>query len=202
MITLSKNLIKRFYYKEKLSSIEIGNKLKISPWIVLRFMKRMGFRPRTFKEANANVFNKKQLSFSLKKNLTAREQKLKIAGLMLYWAEGGKSLGRYWSVDLANSDPEMIRIFLKFLRKICRVDEKKLRVQIYCYSNQDIEKIRNYWYKVTNIPKDQFIKPYIRQDFKPEQKDRMKNGLIHIRYNDKKLLYKIEDLIKQYCKKN
>ena len=120
---------------------------------------------------------------------------------MLYWAEGGKSLGKYWSVDLANSDPEMIEVFLKFLRVICRVDESRLRVQLYCYANQDIEKLKEYWYKVTSISKNQFIKPYVRKDFRIEQKDRMKYGLIHVRYNDKKLLYQIENWIKEYYRK-
>ncbi|MFH1968155.1 MAG: hypothetical protein ABIJ84_02110 [bacterium] len=202
MKTLSKKVIKNLYYKEKLSTIGIGKKLKVSPWVILRFMKRVKLPIRTFKEANANAFNKKELSFSIKKNLTRKEEKLKIAGIMLYWAEGGKSLGKYWSVDLANSDSEMIKIFLKFLRQICRIDEKKLRVQLYCYANQDIEKLKEYWYKITNIPKNQFIKPYARQDFRIEQKDRMRYGLIHIRYNDKKLLYLIEKWIRGYCDKN
>ncbi len=202
MPTLSKDVIKQLYYKEKLSTIEIGKKFKISPWAVFRFMKRTKLRPRTIREANVNLFNRKKLSFSIRKNLTVKEQKLKTAGIMLYWAEGGKSLGKYWSVDLANSDPEMVRIFLNFLRKICVIDESRLRVQLYCYSNQDIEKLKEYWYKITNIPISQFIKPYVRQDFRVEQKDRMKYGLVHIRYNDKKLLYKIESWIKGYCDKN
>ena len=202
MPALSKKLVKKFYYKEKLSTIEIGKKLKITPSVVVKFMERMNLSRRTFLEANFNAFARKKLSFFIKNNLTVKEQKLKIAGIMLYWAEGGKSLGKYSAVDLANSDPDMLKIFLKFLRKICRVDEKKLRVQLYCYANQDIERLKDFWYKVTNISKKQFIKPYVRQDFKIEQKDRMKNGLIHVRYNDKKLLYLIESLIKEYCKNN
>lgn len=202
MEVLSKALVKRLYYNQKLSTVEIGRRLGISPWRVLRFMRRIGLQPRTIKQANINLFEKKKPSYSIKKNLSVKEQKLKIAGTMLYWAEGGKSLGRYGLVDLANSDAEMIRIFLQFLRKICRIEERKLRVQLYCYSNQDIEKIKKYWYKVTSIPKDQFIKPYIRQDFRIDKQNKMQYGLIHLRYGDKKLLLQIEDWIKEYCKVN
>jgi len=201
MPVLSKSLIRKLYYNQKLSTIEIGRRLGVSPWAVLRFMRKVDLRPRTIKEANDNVFNRKRPSFLLRKNLTLKEQKLKIAGAMLYWAEGGKSLGRYWTVDLANSDPEMVGVFLRFLRKICGIDEAKLRVQMYCYANQDIEKIKKFWYKVTNIRKEQFIKPYVRQDFRKDKRDRMPNGLVHIRYNDKKLLCIIENWIKEYCKK-
>lgn len=201
MPILSKPLIRKLYYREKFSTVQIGKQLKVSPWVVLRFMKKNGFSLRTIRESNQNVFEKKKPSFFLKRHLTTKEQKLKMAGIMLYWAEGGKSLGKYWSVDLANSDPEMIRIFLVFLRKICGIREKKLRVQLYCYANQGVEKLKEYWYNVTDIPKNQFIEPYVRTDFKIEQKDRMRYGLIHVRYNDKKLLYQIENWIEEYCSK-
>lgn len=95
----------------------------------------------------------------------------------------------------------MIKIFLKFLREVCGVDEKRLRVYLYCYSDQSIEILLNYWYKLTNIPKSQFSKPYIRNDFLPEKSGKMKYGLVHIRYADKKLLYQIDNWIKEYCKK-
>jgi len=201
MSALSKRLIKKLYYTENLSTIEIGKRLNTTTSVVVKFMNRMNLPRRTFYEANANAFKRKKSSFLIRNNLTVKEQKLKTAGIMLYWAEGGKSLGKYWSVDLANSDPEMIEVFLKFLRVICRVDESRLRVQLYCYANQDIEKLKEYWYKVTSISKNQFIKPYVRKDFRIEQKDRMKYGLIHVRYNDKKLLYQIENWIKEYYRK-
>ena len=43
-------------------------------------------------------------------------------------------------VDFANSDKDMIIMFMQFLRKVCGVDEKRLRVYSYFYSNQNIEK--------------------------------------------------------------
>ena len=199
MANLPINLIKKLYYKEGLSTIEIGKKIGISPWVVFKFMKRMDLPRRTFREANAKKFESKKPSFNLKNKLTIKDKKLKVAGSMLYWAEGGKSLGKYCVVDFANSEPEMVKIFLRFLRNICGIKEKKLRVQLYCYPNQDIEYLKKYWYKITNIPLKQFIKPYIRKDFR-KGNNRMKYGLVHIRYCDKKLLYQIEDWIKDYCK--
>lgn len=201
MITLSKNLIKKLYHKEKLSTIEIAKKLKTTTWTILGFMVRNNIPRRSFKEANKICFDNKPLTFSIKKHLSAKDKKLKIAGVFLYWAEGAKANGKNnCTVDFANSNPEMIKVFLKFLRRICGVNEKKLRVYLYCYSNQDLENIKNYWYKLTNIPLDQFSKPYIRSDFLPEKREKMKYGLAHIRYADKKLLYQIDSWIKEYCK--
>lgn len=204
MATLSKNLIERLYRKNKLSCSEIAKKLKTTTWTVLGFMARNNIPRRTFKEANRICFNKKPLSFSIKKNLSEKEKELKMAGVFVYWAEGAKFKGMDGvpcTVDLANSDPRMVSLFLRFLREICRVNEDKLGVQLYCYANQDIEGLKNFWYKRTKIPLKKFIKPYVRKDFLPEKTGKMKYGLVHIRYTDKKLLMQIDEWIKDYCKK-
>lgn len=195
-------IIKDLYYKDSLSSVEIGKKFNVSPWVVIRFMKRNNLLLRTRVESNANAFNRRPLTFSIKKNLSLKERELKIAGVLLYWAEGGKPSWhtRNWTVDLANSDPKMIMLFLRFLREICRVDEKKLSVQLYCHADQNVEVLKKYWSILTKIPFKKFIKPYVRQDFNPNGR-KMAHGLVHIRYCDKKLLMQIDAWIKDYCKK-
>lgn len=204
MANLPVNLVKKLYYDEKLSTIDIAKQLKVTPWVVLKFMRRTGLPRRSLKETNIIVFNRKPISFSLKKNLSKEEEKLKIAGIMLYWAEGGKSNPklRVWTVDFANSNPLMVKLFINFLRQICGVDEKRLRVLLYCYADQNIEDLKNFWYKITGINRKQFIKPYVRKDFLTEKSGKMKYGLVHIRYSDKKLLLQIEDWIKEYLKIN
>ncbi len=200
MTTLSINLIKNLYYRKGLSTIGIAERLNVSVWVILGFMKRNNISRRTFKEANNLYFFKRPLTFSIKKQLSVKEKNLKIAGVFLYWAEGARLQEKNCTVDFANSNPEMIKIFVKFLRKICGINEKKLRVFLYCYSNQNIESLINYWYKITSIPLSQFTKPYVREDFLAEKVDKMKYGLIHIRYADKKLLYIIDKWTKNYCK--
>ena len=108
---------------------------------------------------------------------------------MLYWGEGVKS-GKN-TVDFANSDKKMVLIFLKMLRQIFRVKEKRLRVLLYCYSNQSVNKLINYWVRELKIPRNQFIKPYVRQDFNARKINKMPYGVVHIRYNDTKLYRQI-----------
>jgi len=138
----------------------------------------------------------------LKQDLSFQEEKLKIAGIMLYWTEGSKPnpTNRIRTVDFANSNPRMIRLFLRFLRQICGIDESRLRLYLYCYANQNPETLKRYWHRVTNIPLTQFTKPYIREDFLPEKSGKMRYGLVHIRYSDKKLLLQIERWIEEYLK--
>ncbi len=50
-----------------------------------------------------------------------------IAGLMLYWGEG--DMRSRSQVRLINTDPEMIPLFVFFLRHVCLIPEKKLARQ-------------------------------------------------------------------------
>ncbi len=200
MNTLSKSIIQNLYHRNGLSANEIAKELGVSVWVILGFMRRNNIARRSFKEANRVYFDRKPSTFSVKEKLSSIEEKLKMAGVFLYWGEGAKLRGENCGVDFANSNTEMIRVFVNFLREICGVNEKKLRVYLYCYSNQNIEILLNYWYKVTNISLDQFTKPYIRNDFLIEKSERMKYGMVHIRYADKKLLIQIDSWIKEYSK--
>lgn len=119
---------------------------------------------------------------------------------MLYWGEGSKWQGEK-IVDFANSDTDMIKVFLRFLREVCVVNEEKLRVYLYCYANQNQESLISYWSEVTKISKKQFSKPYVRKDYDSNKKGKMKYGLVHIRYADKKLLNLIRTWIKENIEK-
>lgn len=136
-------------------------------------------------------FDRSPLSFNKKIILMDPENKLYQAGLMLYWAEGAKA--DHGVVDFANSNPEMIKLFLSMLRKIYQIRGTKLRCLLYCYGNQAVDELIDFWSSQLTIPKSQFTRPYVRTDFKISQSGKMPLGLIHVRYNDKRLLRKILD---------
>lgn len=192
------NKIKSLYASGH-SAKEIADQYKISIDAVFYFLRKHNIPRRNPAECNFVKFEKKKPSFKLKHRLNGKNKILKIAGIMLYWGEGSQWAGEK-IVDFANSNPAMIVIFLKFLRQICGISEKKLRAYLYCYENQNPKKILKYWSKVTKIPKKQFTKPYVRKDYKKLKEGKMENGLIHIRYYDKKLLDLIRVWIKNYIK--
>ncbi len=169
----------------------IAKKFHCSPWVIYNLMKKHNIPRRKHSESNYINFINKPLTYSLKKELDENEKILKYAGLIIYWAEGSKK-GK-GTVDLANSDPEMIKIFITFLRRIYNVSELKIRVLLYCYSNQNINKLIEYWSKIADIPRNQFSKPYVRKDFSNNQIGKMPYGLIHIRYSDTKLQTQIKN---------
>jgi hypothetical protein len=160
-------------------------------------MRRNKLERRKKEESNSIRYERSKPSFKLKKINNEKLRTLKTIGVMLYWGEGYKS-GKGAMVDFANSDKDMIILFLEFLRNICGVDEKRLRVYSYFYANQNVNENINYWSKITEISKSQFTKPYIRKDFDKSKINKMPHGLIHVRYSDKKLLNLIKSWIDKY----
>ena len=193
------NQVKNFY-RRGLSVETIAKKMRVSTEAMFYFFRKNKIKRRSGSDINKVRFENKKPSFSVKKNLTVLEKALQVAGTMLYWGEGSKWDGET-IVDFANSDPAMIKVFLDFLRRICGVNEKKLRVYLYCYRNQKVKKLVNFWQKVTGIKKEQFVKPYIRDDYRSDKIGKMRYGLIHIRYGDKKLLMQIRNWINEFVKK-
>jgi hypothetical protein len=172
-----------------LSASEIARKYNVTVWRVISFMRRNKIQRRKPSETLAIQFERRALTYHKKEKLSDSEQKLLLSGLSLYWAEGSKA--NKFAVDFANSNEKMLLIFLRMLRDIYAVDEKKLRVYIYCFANQSTEELIKYWSDKLKIPTTQFSKPYIREDFKIEKINKMPLGLVHIRYYDMKLLRQI-----------
>ena len=83
-----------------------------------------------------------------------------IAGLFLYWGEGGKtSLGE---ITLSNTNPAVIKAFLAWAVQVLRVDRNHIYIRLHLYSDMDPEKEMGIWSKLLNIPRSQFRKPYIK----------------------------------------
>lgn len=120
-----------------------------------------------------------------------------IAGISLYWAEGYKkgAHGSKWkSVDFANSDPEMIKIMMKFFRKFCEIEESRFRVQLISHPNIDIGEALKFWSIKTKIPREQFIKTSSKISIYSKgkrDKKTLTNGTVHIRISDVKLFFRI-----------
>lgn len=181
------NSVKQLYYNKHYPMKKVAEKLGVSLDAVVHFMRRHNLKRRTLKEDSVIRFKNKPLSYSLKNKLTTKQKVLKTVGITLYWGEGYKTEKSH-GIDLANSDIAMVLVFLRFLREICGVNKNRLRVLLYCYANQDKDKLLAFWSKKTRIPLRQFSKPYVRKDFNHAMLDKMPYGMVHIRYSDKKLL--------------
>ncbi len=192
------NRIKSLYWDKEFNIEEVANKLGVSFWSLYNFMTKNNIVRRSPSEVNY-VVNKIKPQFKTKENLSVSQERLKVAGIMLYWAEGTL---RGNTVDFANSNPQMIKIFLKFLREICGINDGRLRVYLYAYSYHNLKELKAYWHNVTEVPLSQFTKPYVREGNPNLSNRKLPYGLIHIRYNDKRLLATIKFWIDEYLNNN
>jgi|SRR3989344_1758059 len=85
-----------------------------------------------------------------------------IAGAALYWAEGSKK-SRF---ALTNSEPQMIRFFSRWLRKVLDIkrDEFMPRIFINAIHAPRIGKVVRFWSQLLQVPTHQFGKPVLLKD--------------------------------------
>jgi transcriptional regulator with XRE-family HTH domain len=85
------------------------------------------------------------------------DRELAVAGIALYWGEGGKKDSR---VRFYNSDYLVIRFIMTWFRKVLGVREEDfiMRVTVNGIHEERIDEINNYWSRITNIPMNQFGK--------------------------------------------
>ena len=79
----------------------------------------------------------------------------KVALAMLYLGEGGKSWQKA-SLDLGNSNPSVIKLYLRLLRYCYTIDESKFRCTVQCRADQNTDNLQRFWIRITGIPKRQF----------------------------------------------
>jgi len=110
-------------------------------------------------------------------------------GVMLYWAEGGKTQRL---VRFSNGDPEMIKIMMTFFRQVCNVPEHKFRGYIHIHPHLDHKNAEKYWSTITEIPLKQFFKTYRRPNKSSQnKKDSLPYGVLDVYVLDASLFLKI-----------
>lgn len=112
-----------------------------------------------------------------------------LSGLPLYWAEGDKN--RSERVKFTNSDETMIILMMRWFREICHVPEEKFRISLHVHDLHRSHNLKSYWAKVTNVPKKQFHKMYVKKSTLRQRRNILYNGTCAITVNDKNLFRKI-----------
>lgn len=117
------------------------------------------------------------------------EDPLFIIGLCLYWAEGAKNSTE--SVKLANSDPLMIGMAMKWFRNICKVPERKFRIHVHIHNLHCRPEIEKYWSRITGISTRQFYRTYVKKSSLGQRRNILYNGTCSITISNKDLFRKI-----------
>jgi len=103
--------------------------------------------------------------------------KLDILGLALYWGEGTKR-GRV--CEFCNSSPEMISIFLKFLKRL-PINKERLAFRLFLYENSDRESSLNFWSETCGVAANKILIVTKKSDNKWNRHN-LPHGTLSVRY--------------------
>ena len=91
-------------------------------------------------------------------SLTKRE--LWLIGVSLYWAEGAKEKNHSVGIKFSNSDPLMIKLFVKWLLDICEISRDDIYFEIYLHECEKarVAEVTKYWNNITGFSIEHFRK--------------------------------------------
>lgn len=121
------------------------------------------------------------------------ERELLIFGTALYIGEGFKRDG---TVGMANTDPEVLRSFLTWLRRCFDIDERRLRVRLYLHEGLDLEAATRFWSELLCVPPAQFRKPYRAVADATRRAAKHVNGCPAVTYSDSHLHRRVMGLVR------
>ena len=92
------------------------------------------------------------------------KQELLIAGVALYWAEGFKNRHEH-RLGFCNSDPEMIRFYIKWLKEVLGIMNEDIILRLTLNQSYELksDEILDYWKKITQIPRSHFTKTFYQK---------------------------------------
>lgn len=129
------------------------------------------------------------------------KRELMILGAALYWGEGYKNFDhtkkRYPYISFSNSDPLMVKVFIKFLEDVLGIPREKLNASAMIYPNMDSTVCIKYWQEITAIPKEKFkvYKALSRASSMKRPSNLLPYGTLQIRINNRLNFFKVMGLI-------
>ncbi|HEY4512781.1 MAG TPA: hypothetical protein VJH63_03995 [Candidatus Paceibacterota bacterium] len=202
-------------YSEILKILNLPSKGTLSLWfrdiqLNMEERKRLEKNMKLATDRGLKKFNVNRSKRILEENQQARLQgilkigaiskrELLLIGSTLYWGEGTKAenKGSAKAITFTNSDPLMIAVFMRFVRTIWNVEERRIRAGIHIYPSIKPADARKYWSKVTRLPPERFY--IVNQVSRASQGKRAYNllpyGTAAIKINNRKLFYDIKGMI-------
>ncbi|MEK7654288.1 MAG: helix-turn-helix domain-containing protein [Patescibacteria group bacterium] len=116
---------------------------------------------------------------------------------MIYWCEGAKNPKH--GVVFMNSDPELVKKFIYLFKRSFKTDVAKFRVLLHLHDYHNKDKEIDFWSKITNISRNQFLKPYMKESGHLFLKEGYR-GCASVRYYDNKIARQLLIYAKAFLK--
>jgi len=181
-------------YKGGLSMMEMSSKVGYSPSGVKYWMDKYNIPRRSRNEANYIKYNPNGDPFKIKELKTLKDFELFNLGIGLFLGEGTKKTKHH--VILTNTNPKILKLFLKFLKEICGVENRKIKAALNIFNDVDLERALNFWQKETGIPRSKFVTSIIRKSRGGTYKNKSQYGTLTIYVSNTKLKYFMDERCK------
>jgi hypothetical protein len=121
---------------------------------------------------------------------------LHLAGCMLYWAEGAKHQNKLYFV---NSDPNMLLLYVRFLREELGVQDSWMSLYIQCHTSvpAEIRRIEQYWTGLLGLPETGLRKTYSKKSSE-HRRSTLEHGVCGIMVMKTDLVHHIYSAIQEY----
>jgi hypothetical protein len=152
--------------------------------------------------ANAERARKRRLAYQAEgRTLARRNDPTHAAGVMLYWAEGDK--GNKNTARISNSDPDLLRFFLEFLRTSLGVKDERVRMTCYLFADH-LERqweVEHFWLDALRLPRSCLCKSIVNVYSQHSQKKRINKlpyGTCRLAVHDTRVVQSIFGSIQEY----
>lgn len=156
---MDKLLLTDLYIHQKLSVSQIALKLNCSQNRVDYWLKKYGIPKRTISDAIYTLKHPAGDPFVIVPIDTIEKAQLFGLGIGLYWGEGTKASKH--AVRLGNSDPNLIKTFMRFLEILYEVPREDLKFGLQLFTDCNIEEGMKYWLTQLGVKRSQFYKVHV-----------------------------------------
>ena len=154
--------------KEKLgiSKSTLSGWLSSMPLSEKRIRELRDFNPMKIERYRNTMKNKREARWNLVYEKVARDigkltkREFLLAGLFLYWAEGGKT--ERFSMTFSNTDPSMVAFFVKWAEKCLNIKKEDMHLKLHLYKDMNEGEYLDFWSKKLSMSKKSFEKSYIK----------------------------------------
>ena len=154
--TISLKNLTKLYVKEGKSISEISKLLGYSENKINYWVDKYRISKRSISEALYLKHNPQGDPFEFMAPSRAEEWFLFGLGLGLYWGEGNKK--NKTQVRLGNTDPHLIKSFLRFVDKVYKVEKRKIRFGLQIFSDMSPRQALSFWSTFLEVSPKQFGK--------------------------------------------
>lgn len=121
-------------------------------------------------------------------------------GALIYWCEGGKAKPwrEHCGVQFINSDPQLIALFLRFLR-VAGVADDRLRFRVHIHEDADVSAAVTWWANVVGVAPATFqpavLKRHNPRTVRKNTGDDYRGCLVVVVSRGRELYWRIEGLV-------